>query len=54
MTARSIKPFDKAGEEEVKKQLDRAYEPLRKLTPGLGAYLNEVSPHRRTGQDTRG
>ena len=45
MTGRSIKPFDKIGEEKVKKQLDKAYEPLRKLTPGLGAYLNEASPN---------
>ena len=36
-------PFNKTSEREDKKLLDESYEPLRKITPNMGAYLNEVS-----------
>ena len=44
-TASPILPFNRNNEAEVVARLDAAFEPLRELTPGLGAYLNEVSSY---------
>lgn len=34
---------DGQNDAEVMKELDKAWEPLRKLTPELGAYINEAA-----------
>lgn len=42
MSALPFTPFNRTSEKEVAELLDASFEPLRKLTPGLGAYINEV------------
>lgn len=44
VTTSGLKPFNNKQEKQTEEQLNSAYEPLRMLTPGMGAYLNEVGP----------
>lgn len=39
-------PFNETARAEVMATLESSFEPLRKLTPGMGAYLNEVSTNK--------
>lgn len=47
VTASGFAPFNRTAEREAVAKLDTAWEPLTELTPGLGAYINEVSPRRK-------
>ena len=43
VAARGFAPFNKTGEQEAIDGIIEDFQPLRDLTPGGGAYLNEVS-----------
>ncbi|CAH0018225.1 unnamed protein product [Clonostachys rhizophaga] len=47
LSALPFTPFNRTSEKEVAGLLDASFEPLRKLTPGLGAYINEASPYEK-------
>ena len=43
MTGVQFAPFNKTAERNALKELGDGFVPLRKLTPGMGSYINEVS-----------
>lgn len=43
MTVNGYAPFDKAAKEAMVERFTTQWQPMRDLTPGGGAYLNEVN-----------
>ncbi|KND86997.1 6-hydroxy-D-nicotine oxidase [Tolypocladium ophioglossoides CBS 100239] len=56
LTGVPFPPFNKTAENNALKALGDAFEPLRKLTPGMGSYINEVwmAPRERLANDILG
>lgn len=42
VSSESFAPFNSTDEERAKAVLEKKFQPLRDLTPGGGAYINEV------------
>ncbi|KAL7928879.1 FAD-binding domain-containing protein [Trichoderma chlorosporum] len=52
INSQSFGPFNKTAENDAKATLDKAFQPLRDLTPKSGAYINEAFPFEKDWQQT--
>lgn len=51
VAAEGFAPFNRTAEQEAVARLEASWEPLVELTPGLGAYINEVGAVRSHQRD---